>query len=380
MANEEHVAMLKQGVAAWNAWYDENRAIRPNLSGADLSKANLSKANLSGANLSGADLGAANLMGANLSDADLRRANLRGAKLIGAYLLDASLILADLSGADIRGANLSGADLRAAWLSGASLSGADLQGAYLIGAKLIAASLIGANLIEAELSEGADLAGANLSRAKLIEADLSAANLSGARLIDADLCRADLQGAILVGTDFSGADLTGCSIHGVSAWGVKLDRATKQQNLVITPKDEPAITVDNIEVAQFVYLLLHNEKIRDVIDTIGKKGVLLLGRFTEDRMVVLERLREKLRDLGYVPMVFNFDKPETKDFTEAVRLLANLSHFVSSTSLTLGRHRLNCRPLCRTTWSRSLPSSSRGNNRSQCSWTFRTNTTGCSNP
>ena len=104
----------------------------------------------------------------------------------------------------------------------------------------------------------------------------------------------------------------------------------KQQKLVITRQliAEPEITVDNIEVAQFVYLLLHNEKIRDVIDTIGKKGVLLLGRFTEGRMVVLERLREKLRDLGYVPMVFNFDKPETKDFTETVRLLCNLSHFV----------------------------------------------------
>jgi hypothetical protein len=73
--------------------------------------------------------------------------------------------------------------------------------------------------------------------------------------------------------------------------------------------------------------LLHNEKIRDVIDTIGKKGVLLLGRFTEGRIVVLERLRDRLRDLGYVPMVFDFNKPETKDFTERVRLLANLSHF-----------------------------------------------------
>ena len=27
-------------------------------------------------------------------------------------------------------------------------------------------------------------------------------------------------------------------------------------------------------------------------------------------------------------MVFNFDKPETKDFTETIRLLAGLSHFV----------------------------------------------------
>jgi hypothetical protein len=69
---------------------------------------------------------------------------------------------------------------------------------------------------------------------------------------------------------------------------------------------------------------LHNEKIRDVIDTVGKKGVLLLGRFTEDRIVVLERLREELRNRGYLPIVFNFDKPETKDFTETVRLLAGL--------------------------------------------------------
>jgi hypothetical protein len=104
--------------------------------------------------------------------------------------------------------------------------------------------------------------------------------------------------------------------------------ARQAGNLVITPDDEPEITVDNIEVAQFVYLLLHNAKIRDVIDTIGRKGVLLLGRFTEGRITILERLREKLRSLGFVPMVFNFDKPETKDFTETVRLLANLSHFV----------------------------------------------------
>jgi hypothetical protein len=98
--------------------------------------------------------------------------------------------------------------------------------------------------------------------------------------------------------------------------------------LVITRGNESDITVDNIEVAQFVYLLLHNEKIRDIIDTIGKKGVLLLGRFTEGRIMVLERLREKLRHLGFVPIVFNFDKPETKDFTETVRLLASLSKFV----------------------------------------------------
>jgi hypothetical protein len=56
--------------------------------------------------------------------------------------------------------------------------------------------------------------------------------------------------------------------------------------------------------------------------------VLLLGRFTAGRIEILERLRAKLRELGFVPMVLNFDKPETNDFTETVRLLAGLSRFV----------------------------------------------------
>ncbi len=143
----------------------------------------------------------------------------------------------------------------------------------------------------------------------------------------ANLSEANLRSSILLETDFTGADLTGCRIYGASAWGLKLER-TEQKNLVITHPDEPEITVDNIEVAQFGYLLLHNEKIRDIIDTVGRKGVLLLGRFTEGRMTVLEQLRDELRKRGYLPIVFNFDKPETKDFTETIRLLAGLSHFV----------------------------------------------------
>jgi Pentapeptide repeats (8 copies) len=179
---------------------------------------------------------------------------------------------------------------------------------------------------------GANLSEANLTNARLHAADLANTNLQGAKLNGANLSLTDLTGANLTGstlieTDFRGADLTDCSVYGVSAWGLKLER-THQESLVITRKDESEITVDNIEVAQLIYLLLHNEKIRDVIDTVGRKGVLLLGRFTEDRLAVLERLRVELRMRGYLPIVFNFDKPETKDFTETVRLLAGLSRFV----------------------------------------------------
>jgi hypothetical protein len=60
----------------------------------------------------------------------------------------------------------------------------------------------------------------------------------------------------------------------------------------------------------------------------GRKGVLLLGRFTEGRIALLESLREELRKRGYLPIVFNFEKPETKTFTDTVTVLAGLCRFV----------------------------------------------------
>src|SRR5215471_5162444 len=99
------------------------------------------------------------------------------------------------------------------------------------------------------------------------------------------------------GQTLRGADLTGCRIYGVSAWGLNLEGA-KQQSLIITKlaenEPEPEITVDNLEVAQFIYLLLHNEKIRDVIDTITSKVVLILGRFTPERKAILDAIRDEL--------------------------------------------------------------------------------------
>jgi hypothetical protein len=41
MANDEHVALLKQGVAAWIKWRDENPDDRPDLAGADLRETDL---------------------------------------------------------------------------------------------------------------------------------------------------------------------------------------------------------------------------------------------------------------------------------------------------------------------------------------------------
>jgi hypothetical protein len=57
MANDEHVALLKKGVEAWNAWRAKNANLRLDLIRANLGGANLARAYLDGANLARANLG-----------------------------------------------------------------------------------------------------------------------------------------------------------------------------------------------------------------------------------------------------------------------------------------------------------------------------------
>jgi uncharacterized protein YjbI with pentapeptide repeats len=326
MANEEHLAQLRQGVEAWNSWRLEHPDTRPDLVGVQLVSANLFKANLQGANMNEADLSGADLRYANLENALLYSANLSHANLHKAMLNNARLHMADLRMVDLREAHLNSAYLPEATVRASSLFQAQLRGANLRETDLHRTNLHQADLTDADL-EYAHLYEAILCEATLCRANLRRANLHGASLHGADLTEADLRFATLTETNLEEAKLTGCAIYGISAWNNRLAGAT-QANLVITRADEPTITVDNLEVAQFIYLLLHNEKIREVIDTIGKKGVLILGRFAGERKAVLDTLRTALRDRGFLPMVFDFEKPTQRDFTETIMTLAGLSLFV----------------------------------------------------
>jgi Pentapeptide repeats (8 copies) len=223
-------------------------------------------------------------------------------------------IVPDLSRANLVGADFSRANLSRATLNQATLSLANLSHAILRGA----------NLREARIR------GANFSRANLREAHLRGANLRGADFSEADLSGADLSRAILVETKLVDAILTDCRIYGISAWGVKLSEGTKQQNLVITPLEEPQITTDDLEVAQFIYLLLHNGKLQRVIDTVTSKVVLILGRFSPERKPILDALRDELRKPGrnYVPVVFDFEKPRNQNTLNTIMLLARMARFV----------------------------------------------------
>lgn len=353
MANEDQLRILKQGVNIWNKWREKHPGEYIDLSGenlkgntlirANFNEANLHRANLAEANLKGAILSKANLAEAFLSGANLSEANLEEADLSSVDISKATLFKADLARANLRGANFYNADLFSANLDNADLRGADLQQVYLAGATLHKADIKGAKLNWANLCFAnlinADLSGrltsfyhADFQDADLRGADLHNAYLKGANFSDADLREANLRGATLhranlVCTNLEKADLTGCSIFGISAWRLNL-REARQSDLVITSEDESIITVDNLEIAQFIYLLLYNEKVRQAIDAITSKVVLILGRFKPERKVVLDAIRDELRKRNYLPVLFDFEKPTSRDLTETISTLAHMSRFI----------------------------------------------------
>ncbi len=274
MAKKEDKYIIEQGVVAWNSWRKNNPGMVP-----DLYNIDISGQNWNGADFTRTDFVRATLNGTHLENAQFNGALDESGNSIGrAYFVDAKLRNAHLKNATLNRANLIKADFTNADLRGADLSEADLTDAIFI---------------------NADLTGANLNRAQLVN------------------------------TNFKGANLTGCEVYGISTWDLILNEKTKQCNLVITPKEDDAkITVDNIQVAQFIYLLLNNREIRNTINTITSKAVLILGRFSAERKLVLDGIKDKLRSRNYLPIMFDFEKPSNRDLTETITSLAGLSKFI----------------------------------------------------
>jgi hypothetical protein len=57
------------------------------------------------------------------------------------------------------------------------------------------------------------------------------------------------------------------------------------------------------------------------------EAVLILGRIGE-RKKTLDAVKDKMRTRGYVPILFDFERPASRDLTETIRIRALLSRFV----------------------------------------------------
>ena len=279
MANQEHLALIKQGATIWNQWYKQNKKIVPdlakaNLSGLDLSKIDLHKANLAGANISNTDLTNACLVDSNLEGANFLRSNLENANLKGAnldYVIFSQAKLNDktkisasgrtvweivnneakdknFNGVDLRNSNLFRADLSKADLSHAILENANLNSANLNSAYLFKANLTRANL------QNADLRNAYFSQANLTSAYLSGALCCGTYFKDAELKFANLKKARFsrktmidfkwhyvweivnrgaVKKNLSGADLSNANLQGTNFAEANLANANLTNSILL---------------------------------------------------------------------------------------------------------------------------------------------------
>ncbi len=321
LGDPRHLDVLLKAAALkdashWNEWRKQNHIESPDLRGANLQGLVLHDVNLQFADLREADLSHA-IITASLDHARLNDANLSRARFWQCRLDETQLASSRCQMTEFRGSRIVASSFR-----DANLQGADFERCYLEDTFFDDANLDGANFYQA------DLWMAYLRRAKLHHVNLRGANLHRANLAGASLVDCDLRRAVLVDANIEDAEIRDCNVYGVAAWGLKRSEQTSQRNLSISAVGESPLSVDDLEVAQFISLMVHNPRIREVVDTISRKAVLILGRFTLERKAVLDELRVQLRKRGYVPMIFDFEKPSQRDFEETVKVLAGLSRFV----------------------------------------------------
>ena len=331
MANPKHLAVLDQGVTAWNDWYDEAY-------GADLSCADLNLRDLTGINFSYVNLTFARLVGATLTDAKLHKTRLNHAELIGAkmwraYMRKAILDCADLSGASMVGAHLSRASIR----------DANLCGIEAYEAVFLEADIFNSNLSSAKLCRS-DFRFAQVLNCNLKQADLSESSLRNADFTDSDLEGASLEFCIANRTKFINARLSTCRVYGANFWDIDTTGASQRdlrvdpygggsRNVIIKADGHqerplPVISVDDLEIAHFIYSVATNSGFKKIIEKMTSKLVLILGRFSAASMQDLLAIKDELSALNLIPVIFNFDGPLSRDSMETVSTIAHLCKFV----------------------------------------------------
>jgi uncharacterized protein YjbI with pentapeptide repeats len=295
-----------KGHEFWNKWRTNNPLVIPelmeDLEGLDLSYYNLKDANLNNANL----------YGVNFSYANLEDTNLQGTYADNAKFIGTNLNLVQASGMQVTDADFRESSMRE-WIS------------YDV--KFHNSNLNGVDLRNSELA-GCEFNNCNLENAKLDNCDLSHCNFSGTNLQNATLINSILVGCLFIGTNLENANLSYTNVYGTSIWNLKTNSKTIQKDLVITRVNEPIITLDNIKIAQFIYLLLKNEEIKSIIETVTSKAVLILGRFTPERKEKLEYIKDILRQKDLAPILFDFEKPSNKTTLETITTLASLCKFI----------------------------------------------------
>lgn len=217
-------------------------------------------------------------------------------------------------------------------LSGMNLSRVSIHRAFAEGLHLRDSVFEDAHFEEGDFSR-ADFGGATFRNTKFNKTVLTGAHFDGATFVNCNLNRVNL-----VGASFHVKEITETVVYGIAAWDLQTSDDMKQSKLVIErtyelysdliQQGKVPMMVDDIELAQFVYYLSNHKKMRDALNILNDRGVLLLGRFKDGGLERLYAMREWFQRKGYMAMIFDFARPDNLSLTETVVTMAGLSKFV----------------------------------------------------
>jgi hypothetical protein len=99
-------------------------------------------------------------------------------------------------------------------------------------------------------------------------------------------------------------------------------------NLALTPSDEAAVLVDDLEMVHLMDALLREPRSRELIARSSLRIALVIGRFPQWRRPHLDAVREELRRSEFAPLAIDLEKPVGPKLRSLIANLAHLARFV----------------------------------------------------
>jgi hypothetical protein len=133
--------------------------------------------------------------------------------------------------------------------------------------------------------------------------------------------------ALLCKAKLNSTRIVNCHVFGISCWGTDFSRCS-QEGIRAYTSGSYSIRVNSIEYSFFLYQCIDNRNFKALFESTTDKLVLILGRFSKDGDSGVEALRAAVTQCGFIPVVFDFEKPDAHDLTEVVLSLSLLSRFI----------------------------------------------------
>jgi hypothetical protein len=177
----------------------------------------------------------------------------------------------------------------------------------------------------------ADLMNSRFRLCVIEDADLSSARCWFSRfdrcsLLRSNLTEVDLSYSQLIQSTLIGTTLDRAVVHGLTCWGLELDKASQHALRIGQGHSDGGLWVDGLPLACILQHYLHTKEVRTAMPVCDALVVLVIGCWNPHHYGVPGALGELLRARGYHPVYLNALEGELVE--EQLAFLGSLARFV----------------------------------------------------